>query len=190
MKKIVKALGLMVVVVQLTACFGTNTKGTTFRTEDLLIKVVNDIQNLTKKRVYFKQVLPVGSYKQYLSCRLLNRISAPNKARGRHGNTFTGHINDLFRSAFRGAKRYSSKSRIVLSPKMTLLKASSNGKWNLGIQIVSSNGKTLNVKYSHSFKSSFLGDLACPRTENAFHAAAARFIEKVVNDPSFKSLVR
>lgn len=64
-----------------------------------------------------------------------------------------------------------------------------NGWWDLGLTLVSSNGKSLAAENRYEFKSGFDAITACNQTAQALGPAVQDLIKKVAMDPSFSHLI-
>ena len=64
-----------------------------------------------------------------------------------------------------------------------------NGWWDLGIKLDSSNGKSMVASNKYEFKSGFDAMTACNHTAQALGPAVQDLIKAVVTDPQFKGLI-
>ena len=65
-----------------------------------------------------------------------------------------------------------------------------NGYWDIGIQLESSNGNTVSVTNKYSFKSGFDAITACNATADALSPAVQDLIQATVTHPGFEGLLR
>lgn len=110
------------------------------------------------------------------------------------GMTIPQLIQKAFNDEFKFADVY-SENGIALNGKMDKIAFSSsegltNGWWDLGITLSSSNGRSMSVSNRYDFKSGFDAMTACNHTAQALGPAIQDLIKKVVTDPAFGSLVR
>lgn len=64
-----------------------------------------------------------------------------------------------------------------------------NGYWDMGIALKSSNGNTLSVSNKYTFKSGFDAITACNATADALTPAVQDLIKAAVTNPDFKKLL-
>jgi hypothetical protein len=64
-----------------------------------------------------------------------------------------------------------------------------SGEWTISFTLSSSNGKSLHVDEKYAFSSSYMGDVACAQTAQAFMPGVQDLIAKVVRNPMFSALV-
>ena len=65
-----------------------------------------------------------------------------------------------------------------------------NGYWNLGLSLNSTNGTNLTVNNKYFFKSGFDGITACNATADALSPAVQGLIKATVNHPEFANLMK
>ena len=102
-------------------------------------------------------------------------------------------IKKAFNDEFKMAEIYSS-SGTTISGDVTKIKFSSvrmltQGYWEIGIQLNSSNGTTMEVENTYHFESGFGGETACNATADALTPAVQDLINKTVRDEKFKRLL-
>lgn len=83
---------------------------------------------------------------------------------------------------------------VVLSGSIEKLSFSStkgltNGEWDIGLKVTSSNGKAAYVSEHFQFESAFEGSSACRRTAEAFLPAVQNLIAKRVRGEQFRALL-
>ena len=62
-------------------------------------------------------------------------------------------------------------------------------EWNLGLTVLSSNGKSITVIENYKFTSSFFGETACNQTAQALMPAVQNLIGKLTRSPQFINLL-
>jgi hypothetical protein len=87
-----------------------------------------------------------------------------------------------------------SESGTTLTGELTKVEFSSsagltNGWWDLGIKLDSSNGQSMAVSNRYNFKSGFDAMTACNHTAQALGPAVQDLIRKMVTDPRFGALI-
>lgn len=120
------------------------------------------------------------------SCRLMGPIQASD------GMSIPQFVEKAFNDEFKFASVYSDAGT-ALTGTLTKIEFSStsgltNGWWDLGLTLTSSNGKTMSAENRYEFKSGFDAITACNQTAQALGPAVQDLIKKVVSDPSFSSL--
>lgn len=123
-----------------------------------------------------------------MNCRMVGPIQAAN------GEPISEFVRNAFNSEFKFARIYST-SGTKLQGKLTHVQFSSSsglthGWWQLGIELESSNGATLEKTSKTNFKSGFAGLTACNNTAQALGGAVQDLIHAVVTDPRFKQLIQ
>lgn len=123
------------------------------------------------------------------ACRAAGPIAPPDNI------TFQEYIRQALISELKIAGAYDDKSpKVTLSASVDRLAFSSSrgltgGSWDVGMNVVSSNGKSKYVKEHYEFNSGFIADTACKQTAEAFHPTVQNLIEKLVTSSDFKGLV-
>jgi hypothetical protein len=134
-------------------------------------------------------VTSVSPPAQYdLNCRLMGPVQGPD------GQSIPEFIHHAFNDEFKMARIYSTHGA-QLTAHMTKIAFSSssgltNGWWDLSIQLVSSNGKTLETSSHTDFKSGFDGITACNQTAQALGGAVQDLIKSAIANPQFGALLR
>lgn len=121
------------------------------------------------------------------NCRLMGPIQASD------GMSIPEFVQKAFNDEFKFADVYSDTG-IELRGTLTNIRFSSisgltNGWWDLGLKLESSNGKTLETANRYEFKSGFDAITACNQTAQALGPAVQDLIKQVVTDPAFVSLL-
>lgn len=122
------------------------------------------------------------------NCRLMGPIEPAD------GLSVPQFIVKAFNDEFKMAGIYSDDN-IKISGEITKIEFSSitgltNGYWDIGLQLKSSNGSTLAVSNKYSFKSGFDAITACNATADALSPAVQDLIKATVNHPDFHKLVK
>lgn len=109
--------------------------------------------------------------------------------------TFQQYLQTALADELKVAGVYDEKSpNVVLSGSIDKLSFSStkgltNGEWNIGLKVTSSNGKAAYVSELYQFESAFEGGSACRRTAEAFLPAVQNLIAKLVRSDQFRTLL-
>ncbi|UUZ72017.1 hypothetical protein LP415_25900 [Polaromonas sp. P1(28)-8] len=123
------------------------------------------------------------------SCRGVGDITPPVNM------SFEGYLQTALADEIKVAGLYDEKNpKVVLSGRIDRLNFSSskgltNGEWNIGLKITSSNGKSMYVSESYQFESAFEGGTACRRTAEAFLPAVQNVITKIFRSTEFRPLL-
>ncbi|MGL6260279.1 hypothetical protein [Vibrio sp. WXL210] len=64
-----------------------------------------------------------------------------------------------------------------------------NGYWDIGVILESSNGNSIKAEHKYSFKSGFDANTACNATADALTPAVQNLIKTAINHPEFPSLI-
>ena len=121
------------------------------------------------------------------NCRLMGPIKAGD------GMTITEFITDAFNDEFKFADVYDEKG-VRLEGEVTEIEFSSsdgltNGHWNLGITLRSSNGRQMSSHVNYKFKSGFDAITACNQTARALGSAVQDLVLETVSDAEFRALL-
>ncbi len=109
--------------------------------------------------------------------------------------TIQSYLQTALADELKVAGLYDEKNpKFVLSGNIDRLNFSSskgltNGEWNIGLTITSSNGKSMYASESYQFESAFEGFTACRRTAEAFLPAVQNLIAKIVRSTDFRPLL-
>lgn len=114
-------------------------------------------------------------------------ISAPA------GDTFEGYIQKGLVEEFKLAGKYDPSSPITLTGNVDKLSFDSmrglnGGTWDIGLNVVSSNGKSVYVTEHYEFDTAYGGFAACQVVADQFVQTTQNIIGKLVSSPNFKSL--
>ncbi|MCB5206699.1 hypothetical protein [Methylovorus mays] len=121
------------------------------------------------------------------NCRLMGPIQASD------GMTIPQFVEKAFNDELKFAGLYSDEG-IKLSGALNRIEFSStsgltNGYWLIGMELKSSNGKSLIVDNRYDFKSGFDAITACNQTAQALGPAVQDLIKKAVTNPEFVALI-
>ena len=177
MKKIVLAVS----VLALSAC-------STMQPPRYAVSVDNIqvLKNLTEINGEFASLKQSAKFSS--NCRLMGPIEPAD------GLTIPQFITKAFNDELKMADKY-SKSAVKITGDITKVEFSSisgltNGYWDLGLSLNSTNGSNLTVNNKYSFKSGFDAITACNATADALSPAVQDLIKATVNHPKFESLMK
>ena len=179
MKSIIKIVSLSFVLL-LAAC-------STMQPPRYSISVDN-IQTLKKFKGVKAEVVSLNQSATFsANCRLMGPIEPAD------GLTISAFVAKALNDELKLAELHSVDG-VKLSGDVTKVEFSSitgltNGFWDLGLTLNSSNGKSLSVTNKHTFKSGFDGITACNATADALPPAVQDLLSVVVNHPSFRGLL-
>ncbi len=123
------------------------------------------------------------------SCRAAGPIAPPDNM------TFEAYIQKALADELKVAGAFDDKApKVTLTGALEQLTFSSSrgltgGSWDIGLRVISSNGKSTYVSEHYEFNSGFVADTACKQTAEAYFPAVQNLIGKLVKAPEFKSLV-
>lgn len=123
------------------------------------------------------------------SCRAAGPIAPPD------GVSCAEYIRKALADELKVAGLYNdSNPKVTLTGAVTKLSFSSSrgltgGNWDIGLEVNSSNGKSLYVEEHYEFESGFIADTACKQTAEAYYPAVQNLIGKLVSSPMFQALV-
>lgn len=123
------------------------------------------------------------------SCRAAGPIAPPDKM------SFEAYIKKALADELKVAGIFDDNNpTVTLTGVVENLSFSSSrgltgGTWDIGLKVISSNGKSLSVKEHYEFESGFVADTACKQTAEAYFPAVQNLIGKLVTSPGFKGLV-
>lgn len=146
------------------------------------IQVLKSIEGAKAEVASLSQEIPFSA-----NCRMMGPIEPAD------GMSLPDFIKKALNDEFKMADMYATDA-IKLTGTITKAEFSSisgmtNGYWDLGLELNSSNGESLTVSNTYSFKSGFDAITACNATADALSNAVQDLIYKLVTDPQFKSLV-
>lgn len=123
------------------------------------------------------------------SCRAAGPISPPDDM------SFEAYIRKALIDELKIAGMFNDHApRITLTGAVEQLSFSSTrsvtgGTWDIGLRVVSSNGRSTFVAEHYEFKSGFDAVTACKQTAEAFLPAVQDLIGKLVKSPDFRGLI-
>lgn len=123
------------------------------------------------------------------SCRAAGPIAPPDNM------SFEAYIQKALTDELKVAGKFDEESpKITLSGVVEQLAFSSSrgltgGSWDIGLRVLSSNGKSAFVSEHYEFNSGFVADTACKQTAEAYLPAVQNLIGKLVKSPEFVALV-
>jgi hypothetical protein len=143
------------------------------------------LEEMPNARVYLANLSPPAD--EDSKCRLMGPIKAGD------GLTITEFIADAFNDEFKFADIH-DESGVRLEGEVTEIEFSStdgltNGHWNLGLMLRSSNGKQMSSHINYKFKSGFDAITACNQTAQALGSAVQDLVVETVSDTGFKALL-
>jgi len=150
------------------------------------------VDNIQKLKNYGGIKVEVVSLNQSASyspnCRLMGPIEPAD------GLTIPQFIAKAFNDEFKMAGLHSTDG-IKLSGDITKVEFSSavgltNGYWDIGLRLDSSNGNSLSVSNKYTFKSGFDAITACNATADALTPAVQDLIKATVSHPQFSKLLK
>jgi len=176
-----KIVFIIVAILMLSAC-------STMQPPRYAISVDN-IQKLKSFEGVEVEVVSLNQPANFSSnCRLMGPIEPAD------GLTFPQFISQAFNDEFKMADLYSTDG-IKISGDITKIKFSSikgltNGYWDIGLRLDSSNGQSLSVNNVYNFKSGFDVITACNATADALSPAVQDLIKATINHPKFGKLIK
>jgi len=148
---------------------------------------VDNIQSLKSLPIKgeFASLNQPGSFSS--NCRLMGPIEPAD------GLSIPAFITKAFNDELKMANKY-DKNTVQITGDITKIEFSSisgltNGYWDIGLNLKSSNGKSLTVEHKYSFKSGFDAITACNATADALSPAVQDLIKETINAPGFKKLM-
>jgi hypothetical protein len=177
MKKVVLALS----IVALSAC-------STMQPPRYSVSVDNiqTLKKLTEINGEFTSLNQVAEFSS--NCRLMGPIEPAD------GLSIPQFITKAFNDELKMADKY-SKDTVKITGDVTKVEFSSitgltNGYWDIGLSLNSTNGNNLSVNNKYSFKSGFDAITACNATADALSPAVQDLIKATVNHPEFEELMK
>jgi len=148
------------------------------------------VENVATLRTMRGQPINVGRFTAKLDdvssimCRGVGPIKTPDE------ESFAEYVRKALISELMMAEVYAATAPVTLTGTVDHADFSStSGSWQIGLTVVSSNGKSVSIDEQYAFTSSFFGETACNQTAQAFMPAVQDLIKKLVSDQAFKSLV-
>ncbi len=119
-----------------------------------------------------------------IMCRGVGPIKTPD------GESFTEFVRKAFVSELKFANIHRDVADITISGNLNGIDFSSlEGAWNLDLTLMSSKGRSFNVKESYQFTTSYYGETACNQTAQALMPAVQNLVTKAVRSREFQELV-
>lgn len=149
---------------------------------------VDNIQTLKELETIKGEFASLSQPAKFSSnCRLMGPIEPAD------GLSIPQFITKAFNDELKMAERYSTDT-VKISGDITKIEFSSvsgltNGYWDIGLSLTSSNGKSLAVSNKYSFKSGFDAITACNATADALSPAVQDLIKATVSHPEFPALM-
>ena len=149
------------------------------------------VDNIQKLKAYDGTKVELSSLNQSVkfdsNCRLMGPIEPAD------GLTFPQFISKAFNDELKMANIYSTDG-VKISGEIAKVEFSSvtgltNGYWDIGLNLKSSNGNNLSVSNKYTFKSGFDAITACNATADALSPAVQDLIKALVNHPDFSTLL-
>lgn len=120
-----------------------------------------------------------------IPCRGFAPIRAPSNEH------FAEYIRQALASELKIADAYATDAPVMLSGRLNALDfGTASGHWLIGLTVTSSNGRSVSVSGRHEFSTSYVGDVACQQTSQAFMPAVQDTIKAVIGDPEFPALLK
>ncbi|WP_146027253.1 hypothetical protein [Bowmanella denitrificans] len=177
MKKVVLAVSLLA----LSAC-------STMQPPRYAISVdnVQTLKQLSEINGEFASLNQPASFSS--NCRLMGPIEPAD------GLSIPQFITKAFNDELKMADKY-SKDTVKITGDITKIEFSSitgltNGYWDIGLSLKSSNGTELEVSNKYSFKSGFDAITACNATADALSPAVQDLIKATFSHPDFANLMK
>ncbi len=122
------------------------------------------------------------------NCRLMGPIEPAD------GLTLSQFITKAINDELKTADLYSTDgvklSGDIMKASFSSMSGLTNGYWDIGLQLRSSNGEALSVSNKYTFQSGFDAITACNATADALTNAVQDLLAVMVNNPSFPKLLQ
>lgn len=146
------------------------------------IQTIKQLKNINGEFTLLNQPIKFNS-----NCRLMGPIEPAD------GLSIPQFITKAFNDELKMAEKHSNNA-VKISGDITKIEFSSitgltNGYWDIGLSLKSSNGKSLTISNKYSFKSGFDAITACNATADALAPAVQDLIKSTVNHPEFPGLM-
>jgi hypothetical protein len=147
---------------------------------------IQSLKHLTEIKGEFASLNQPAQFSS--NCRLMGPIEPAD------GLSIPEFITKAFNDELKMADKY-SKDTVKVTGDITKIEFSSvsgltNGYWDIGLSLKSSNGSTLMVNNRYSFKSGFDAITACNATADALSPAVQDLIKATINHPDFEKLMK
>jgi hypothetical protein len=148
------------------------------------------VDNIQKLKSYSGSVADVSltlNTEYQSNCRLMGPIEPAD------GLSIPQFISKAFNDEFKMADKYKSGG-VEITGEITKITFSSvegltNGYWDIGLKLHSSNGSDLTISNKYSFKSGFDAITACNATADALSPAVQDLIKAAISHPKFEALM-
>jgi hypothetical protein len=173
-------LGILTLVFLITSC-STMTPAR----YSVSVDANEELEDMNNAKVYLANLSPPAD--EDSNCRMMGPIKAGD------GLSITEFIASAFNDEFKFADVY-DEGGVRLEGEVTEIEFGSmdgltNGHWNLGLTLRSSNGKEMSSNINYTFKSGFDAVTACNQTAQALGAAVQDLVVKTVTDAAFEPLI-
>lgn len=149
----------------------------------LALRAIGDVKVEVGEFVGAKEAGPNDKVGEIM-CRGVGPIKTPD------GESYAEYVRKALISELVMANLYAKDAPIELTGKLNELDfQSTKGYWTVSLEILSSNGKSLEVENTYEYQSSFYGETACNQTAQAGLGAIQDAIRAAVTDESFPSLL-
>lgn len=176
-----KNIALMLSILTLTAC-------STMQPPRYSVSVDNiqKLKQLSQIKGEFASLNQPTAFSS--NCRLMGPIEPAD------GLTIPQFVVKAFNDELKMADRYDTNATKITG-NITKIEFSSisgvtNGYWDIGLNLESTNGKSLTVNNKYSFKSGFDAITACNATADALSPAVQDLIKATINNPGFIALMQ
>lgn len=103
---------------------------------------------------------------------------------------FSTYIRSALVDELKIAEAYSPASPVTISGNLDKIDFDSMaGNWTTKLTLKSSNGETLPVASTYTYRTFYIADRACEKTASEFSAAVGELIRTVITDPMFLALL-
>ncbi|WP_299022722.1 hypothetical protein [uncultured Photobacterium sp.] len=150
------------------------------------------VDNIQKLKTFEGAKANVASFTQNASfdanCRLMGPIEPADSLT--IPEFITKAINDEFKMADIYSPTGSQITGEITNIEFSSTSGLTNGYWDIGVILKSSNGSSLKTSNKYTFKSGFDAITACNATADALTPAVQDLIKTAVNHPDFASLLK
>jgi hypothetical protein len=146
---------------------------------------ISSLKNMADSNINVGEFSTAGESQTSIMCRGVGPIKTPD------GKSFEGFIRKAFIDELKMAEAFDADAPITLTGILDSIDFSSaSGSWDISMTVNSSNGKSISIKESYSFTSSFYGETACNQTAQALMPAVQNLIGKIVQNENFPKLIK
>jgi hypothetical protein len=169
----------------LTSCVGTLTTQNyaTYDKNSALFSKYNDVNKINIGLFSMSSDMITDT----IQCRLNDQIKVPNGK-----SSYAEYIRKAFIAEFTRANLYSSSAPLSLSAKINNISLSTFGSatWVISLTIFSSNGRSVTIDETYTFKTTFDANTTCYNAAFYFVYAVQDLIGKALLDPNFILLMK